>query len=106
MARSKFKLPRNGIAQVIATGEPVFVKDYGTELATVTRAIVTQNDGIIYRDELFPVNQLETRYAQAKRNVELEEYVVGLRKQAEARMFALPKQMRLALEQAKTNHQA
>jgi hypothetical protein len=92
------------LAQVISTGEPVFVKDLDEESATVIRAIVTQNDGIVYREELFPIEQLETRFENAKRGVELEAYVVKLRRDAQEREFNLSGQMKKALEAHQANN--
>ena len=104
MSRSKFRVAK-GLAQVISTGEPVFVKDIDAESATVVRAIVTQNDGIVYREELFPIEQLETRFENAKRAVELEAYVVKLRRDAQEKEFNLPAQMKRALEQNANGNQ-
>ena len=101
MSRSKFKVGK-GLAQVITTGEPVFVKELDNEAATVVRAIVTP-EGIVHREELFPVEQLETRFENAKRGVELEAYIMGLRREAEQKQFAMPDKMKAVLEQYKQN---
>jgi hypothetical protein len=96
MSRSYYKVTK-GLAQVITTGEPVFIKEINNDFATVVRAIITQNDGIIHREELFPLDQLETRFSMAKRNVEFEEFVGELRKDAANRQFSMSKQLELAL---------
>lgn len=99
MSRSKFKVT-HGLAQVVTTAEPVFVNAVEDGVASITRPVVTP-DGIVHLEEKFPLEQLETRYEEAKRKIELEEYVVSLRKEAEARVFALPEAMKSALEAAK-----
>jgi hypothetical protein len=96
MSRSFYKVTK-GLAQVITTGEPVFVKEINNDYATVVRAIITQNDGIIHREELFPIDQLETRFAMAKRNVDFEQFVNELRQEAAGKQFSMSKQLELAL---------
>lgn len=116
MSKSKLKVQK-GLAHVITTGEPVFVKGFGANtnlfgetepIAYIIRPVLTQTNGIEYRKEEIPLEELETRYEQAKRNVEfeqsiaalrvgLEEHVKTLRIEADDKRFALPEQMKKAL---------
>lgn len=116
MSKSKLKVQK-GLAYVITTGEPVFVKGFGTTtnlfgdtetVAYVVRPVLTQLNGIEYRKEELPLEELETRYEQAKRNTEfeqsiatlriaLEEHIKTLRIEAEEKRYALPQEMKKAL---------
>jgi len=96
LSRSKFKVTK-GPAFFIAPGEPVFVKEVNGDTASVVRLVLTQNSSE-YIDETYPVDQLETRYEQAKRAIEFEEFLQELREDAQKKRFALPAQMKLALE--------
>lgn len=114
MSQSKFKVQK-GLAYVITTGEPVYVKSFSAEgnqtAANVVRAIVGHN-GIYHEHESFPVEQLETRFSQGKRNADYEKFLVPLkveieqlvqseREGAEAKRFALPDHIRQALQNVK-----
>jgi hypothetical protein len=106
MSKSKYTVIA-GLASVKTTGEPVFVKGFelrsnlfgdGQErVAIVIRPVVTQN-GIDYRKEEIPVEELETRHEQVKRNIEFEQFVQTLRQESEAKRYALPTELREALE--------
>ena len=102
MAKSKFKVTK-GLANAITTGEPVFVKrfytdiDTGEEYALIVRPVVTQN-GIEHREEAIPTEQLETRYEQAKRALEFEQFVQAIREEAEQKRYALPTGIKKMLE--------
>lgn len=102
MSKSKYKVVKGAPAFVVITGEPVYVKELTAtsphgdpeEGAKVVRAVVT-SEGIVYRHEYFPLEELETRFEQAKRHVEFEEFAEGLRRDAENRMYSLsPNQLK------------
>jgi hypothetical protein len=109
MSKAKYTV-KKGLAQIITTGEPVFVKGFTTkefpltqatsetrEYAIVTRPVVTQN-GIEYREEEFPLDQLETRFEQAKRTVEFESFVQDLREEATNKRYVLSADSKAALK--------
>jgi hypothetical protein len=105
LSKSKFRLTK-GVALIQTTGEPLFVTGFTTkqnlygesvEYANVIRPVATTN-GIEYREDTFPCEQLETRHAQLKRNVELEEFVNTLREEANARRYSLSQALRQSLE--------
>lgn len=107
MSKSKYKVTK-GLAQVITTGEPVFVKGFGqrTDLfgdnetvATVIRPVVTQN-GIEHKREEIPLEELETRHEQFKRNLEFDSFARGLQEEAEAKRYALPEKTKQFLQDA------
>ena len=117
MAKSKFKVTE-GLAQLITTGEPVFVLGFSErrnqfeeveKTAIVIRPVVTQN-GIEHREETIPLDQLETRFEQAKRTiefeamktVEFEQAVQKLREEAENKRYALPVGVKQLLEEQKS----
>jgi hypothetical protein len=112
--KSKFKVTR-GLAHIVTTGEPVFVTDFVNEqdefgrtttYAKVIRAVVTGTDGIQHREERFPLEQLETRFEQAKRGVEFEAYIQELREEQEKKRYAMPTGMKQALEDLASQRQA
>ena len=98
---------KKGLAQIITTGEPVFVKGFTTrenppftereDYAVIVRPVVTQN-GIEYREEEFPLEQLETRFEQAKRTVEFESFVQDLREDAANKRYVLSADSKAALK--------
>lgn len=109
MSKAKYTV-KKGLAQIITTGEPVFVKGFTTkafplteatveirEYAIITRPVVTQN-GIEYREEEFPLEQLETRFEQAKRTVEFESFVQNLREDAANKRYVLSADSKAALK--------
>jgi hypothetical protein len=91
-----------GLAQLIITGEPVFIKEIyeaveGKPCAKVVRAVVTQN-GIVHQDEVYPVAQLETRYSAAKRNLELRSFLEHLQEKEANKQYELSKAEQAALK--------
>ena len=111
MSKSKFKIAK-GLALVQITGEPVFVKKLverenpfthePEEVAEVVRAIVT-SEGIVYRTDAFPTEELETRIAQAKRDIEFKVAANELVAAAEDKQYDLSKAQRKALETVADN---
>lgn len=103
LSKSRFKLTV-GPAQVVTTGEPVFVKSFSEDnYANVVRPVPTSN-GIEYRPARFPVEELETVFSAAKRKQELDDYLFELHQEAENKRYALPpekaRQLKLAFPQA------
>ena len=106
MSKAKYTV-KKGLAQIITTGEPVFVKGFTTrenlpftereDYAVIVRPVVTQN-GIEYRGEEFPLEQLETRFEQAKRTVEFESFVQDLREDAANKRYVLSADSKAALK--------
>ena len=97
MAKSKFKLGK-GLAQIVITQEPVFIRSFTSrfnpltdeteEAALVTRGVVTDN-GIIYRQETFPIDELETIHEYAKRRVAFEQFVRELQFKSEEEAYSM-----------------
>ena len=106
MSKAKYTV-KKGLAQIITTGEPVFVKGFTTrenlpftereDYAVIVRPVVTQN-GIEYHEEEFPLEQLETRFEQAKRTVEFESFVQDLREDAANKRYVLSADSKAALK--------
>ena len=86
MSKPKFKVTK-GLAFVITTGEPVYVTGLEGDLATVTRGVGGENQGPTYIEETFPVEQLETRHEQIKRNMEYAEYAEELKIGMDRRLY-------------------
>ena len=86
MSKSKFKV-QPGLAFVITTGEPVYVLNITDGKADVVRP-VTGEAGTRHEYEAFPLDQLETRHEQIKRNMEYAEYAEALRSEMEDRLIA------------------
>jgi hypothetical protein len=96
LSKSKYKVTK-GLAQVITTGEPVFVTSTDEQSAGVVRPVVTQN-GVEYREETFPLEQLETRFEAAKRSVEFDGFLQDLREEAQNKRYSLSAGMKAALK--------
>ena len=95
------------MAQVILTGEPVYVWDIRAgdddqQLANITRPVVTPG-GIEYRTEQLAMELLETAHAQAKRIVEMEGFFQELRMEAENKRFALSPAAKQVLREQQMN---
>ena len=88
MSESKYRVTK-GLAQIITTGEPVYVLGFEGEYAIVTRPVATQN-GIEHKEERFLLEQLETRNSQVKREFKLRNYVRALEEEAQQKMYQLP----------------
>jgi hypothetical protein len=87
MSKSKYKITA-GLHYVITTGEPVFVKAVGDGAAICRRPVVGQ-DGLRYVEESFPVEELETKYEQVRRNIDVDLMNMELRQEAEERLYKL-----------------
>ncbi len=102
MSKAKYRVIPGALAQITLTGEPVFVHAIDPEvegaerLAVITRPVVTQN-GIEYRSEQVALELLETRFEQAKRTVEFENFVQDLREEANNKRYALTPPQQAAL---------
>jgi hypothetical protein len=98
-----------GLAFIILSGEPVFVNSIETTeagflVARTTRGVMGQ-DGINYRSETFPVEQLETRYSQLKRGVETDVLLMDLREAADEKRYSLsPQQAKTVLQAVNPSH--
>lgn len=103
MSKPIYKLT-GGLAHVITTGEPVYINGFDDDLGVVflTRPVVTQN-GIEYRNETFPVDQLESPYAKAKRSLEFEEFVQDLHEKMQEKRFGLTAVQKKAMEAQATD---
>jgi hypothetical protein len=87
MSKSKYKITA-GLHYVITTGEPVFVRAVEDGSATVRRPVVGA-DGLRYDTEKFPVDELETKYEQVRRNIDVNVMNMELQQEAEERMYKL-----------------
>jgi hypothetical protein len=96
LSEKKYKLS-TGIAYVITTGEPVFIKSISGTVATVRRAIVGQN-GLFYETEAFDTEELETPLKRDKRQIEQRAAAQEIIDQLEDKKFELPDNVRHALQ--------
>jgi hypothetical protein len=87
LSKPKFKV-QNGLAFVITTGEPVYVINIDNGKADVVRP-VTGDHGTSHVYEAFPLDQLETRHEQIKRNMEYAEYAEGLKIEMDNRLTSM-----------------
>lgn len=97
MSKHKSKITK-GPAQVVITGEPVYVKELftltdsttgdSTPAARVIRAKVG-TEGLVYINDQFPVEELETRLDYTKRQMEYEQAVDKLRYENEQERYSL-----------------
>lgn len=92
MSKARFTIKKGELAQMKTTGEPVFItalyqKD-NEEYAIINRPVIT-SEGVRHSQEDVSVELLETRFEQAKRNVEYENFVQDLRDEATNKRYAL-----------------
>jgi hypothetical protein len=87
MPDSKYKISR-GLANIVITGEPVFVEEIKNGIAYVTR-VISVTPGMEYGPGQFPVDQLETIFKRGKREIELNEFMRDLQEKAQNDRYKL-----------------
>lgn len=102
MSKNKFTLTY-GLAHIKVTGEPVYITHFGAGDASVIRPVVTQN-GVEYRQDVFPISQLETPLAKVKRELQMQEDVRDLQEKLQEKRYRLSPAKVKALQSINPSH--